>query len=254
MLIVEIRPGEVDRTGLDQCQSAGQDGRLSAAMGAFLSWIARQYEELQQRLQMRAQELRSQVCRSAIHARLPGALAELQSGWEIWLQFALEVGAIRRREQAELNQRGQCVLVELGALQAQYQQASDPALGFLSLLQAAIAGGGAHVANPQGKVPDSPERWGWRRTSGRTWVGSGARIGWVASNDLFLEPTVSYQVAQQIAGGERLPVGPQTLRHRLHEHGLLASIDAGRRILLVHRTLESSVRQVLHLKATDLVA
>ena len=133
-------------------------------------------------------------------------------------------------------------MAELARLQAQYQQASDPALRFLSLLQAALAGGRAHVANPQGKVPDLPERWGWRRTSARAWVGSGARIGWVASKDLFLEPTVSYQIAQQAARGERLPVSAQTLRHRLHEHGLLASIDAGRQ-KLVRRTLEGSVNK-----------
>ena len=37
---------------------------------------------------------------------------------------------------------------------------------------------------------------------------------------------VSYEVAQQMAGSERLPVSAQTLRRRLREHGLLASTDA----------------------------
>jgi hypothetical protein len=143
----------------------------------------------------------------------------------------------------------------LAALQAQYQQASDPALRFMALLRAALAAGRAHVANRHGKVPDSPERWGWRRTpTGRAWVCSGTRIGWVAASDLLLEPTASYQVAQQMAGTERLPVSAQTLRHRLREHGLLASLDAGRQMLLVRRTLEGGLRQVLHMKASDLVS
>jgi hypothetical protein len=59
LLIVEIGPGHVDRARLNQCQRAGQQGNLSAAMGAFLGWIASQYEELQWRLQTRARELRS---------------------------------------------------------------------------------------------------------------------------------------------------------------------------------------------------
>jgi hypothetical protein len=39
----------------------------------------------------------------------------------------------------------------------------------------------------------------------------------------------------------------------LREHGLLASVDVGREMLLVRRTLEGAPREVLHLKASDLV-
>lgn len=105
MLIVELRPTEVDRLLLSQCQNAARQGQLAAAMGAFLSWIAVHYEELQQRLQTRVRELRSQGLACTAHARLPTALAELQSGWEIWLQFALEAGAIGSEEQADLADR-----------------------------------------------------------------------------------------------------------------------------------------------------
>jgi len=67
-------------------------------MGAFVSWIAGRYEERQQRLQAPVLEIRSQGYGRAIHARLPATLAELQSGWELFLEFALEVGAIGRAE------------------------------------------------------------------------------------------------------------------------------------------------------------
>jgi hypothetical protein len=81
-------------------------------------------------------ELRSQGLACTAHARLPTALAELQSGWEIWLEFALEAGAIGTEEQAELADRCSRALAELAALQAPYQVASDPALRFVALLQA----------------------------------------------------------------------------------------------------------------------
>jgi hypothetical protein len=61
-------------------------------------------------------------------------------------------------------------------------------------------------------------------------------------------------VVQQAAGVERLLVSEQTLRHRLREHGLLASVDVGRQMLLVRRTLEGRPRQVLHLKASELAS
>ena len=72
-------------------------------------------------------------------------------------------------------------------------------------------------------------------------------------SDLFLDPTASYHVAQELAGAERMSVSEQTLRRRLQQRGLLASVDAGRQMVQVRRTLEGRPRQVLHLKATDLV-
>ncbi len=79
----------------------------------------------------------------------------------------------------------------------------------------------------------------------------GVRVGWVNGDDLFLEPKSSYQVAQQLAGSERLGVSEQALRHRLRQQGLLASTDLGRQMLTVRRTLENCPRQVLHLRTVD---
>jgi len=135
LLVVELGPGEVNRATLSECQCAGQQGRLAESMGAFLSWIAGRYEERQQRLRARMLEIRSRGSGRAIHARLPAALAELQSGWELFLEFAVEVGAIGRAEQEELAERSQRAFAKLCALQATYQQAGDPALHFVALFQ-----------------------------------------------------------------------------------------------------------------------
>jgi hypothetical protein len=253
MLIIEVVQGDLNLAALSECQAAAEQGQLAAAMGAYLTWIASGYEELKGRLKTRVQELlRQQIHRGAAHARLPVTMAELQSGWEMWLQFAVESSAIYRAEQADLQRRSEEALSELVALQTQYHQASDPALRFMALLRAALASGRAHVADRRGMVPERAEVWGWRRKqSGQRWVPQGICIGWVVGNDLFLESTAAYQVAQH--GPERLPVSEQTLRHRMHEHGLLASVDAGRQMLLVRRTLAGCARQVLHLRASDLV-
>lgn len=171
----------------------------------------------------------------------------MQSGWELFLEFALAIGAIGPAEQKELERRGSRALEELGVLQAKYQDASDPAMRFIALLQAALLCGRAHVADRQGKAPAEPARCGWQcQRNGRRWAPQDPRIGWIAGSDLFLEPAVSYQVAQQVAGASRLAVSEQTLRSRLQERGLLVSTDVGRQMLTVRRTLEGSSRQVLH--------
>lgn len=96
LLIVEVRPGDVDRSVLSECQDAARKGDFAAAMAAYLSWIASRHEEIEKRQQTRVRELRNRASVHVSHARLSTAIAELQSGWEIWLQFARGSGRDRR--------------------------------------------------------------------------------------------------------------------------------------------------------------
>jgi hypothetical protein len=254
LLIVEVDPGDVDRSQLSRCQQAAGQGQLSAAMGAYLTWVASRYEEWQTRLRTRVQEIRREGRGRSIHARLPGILAELQTGWGIFLEFALEVGAIGRAEKEQLVERSEQALDKLAERQAQYQLADDPASLFVSLLQAALKRGRAHAADREGGAPKEAAAWGWQsEPTSRQLVPHGQRIGWVTGDDLFLDPAVSYQVARVVGGAESLPLSEQSLRRRLHDHGLLVSTDAGRQMLTVRRTLEGCPRQVLHLNAAVLL-
>lgn len=124
LLIVELEPGEVDRMVLSTCQRAACQGEFAGAMAGFLSWVAGRYEEIQLRLLNGVRERRGVLAGS--HARLPTTLAELQTGWEIWLQFALEAGAIGEDEQTELARRAGDALAGVAALQTAYQGAIDP--------------------------------------------------------------------------------------------------------------------------------
>ena len=254
LLIIEVAPGEVERSILSECQRAGDDGALAAAMAAYIQWIAGRYEELQDRLRTRSLEIRAEGRGRAVHARLPAALAELQSGFELWLEFAHEQGAISAAEHTEWRQRSESAFQELAARQARYHQASDPVLRFIRLLQTAIASGRAHFADRSGMAPESAQVWGWqRRPLDKQYTPCGTRIGWVTGDDLFLDPMVSYQVAQVLASTEPLPVSQQTLHHRLRESGLLASVDPSRQMVQVRRMLEGCSRQVLHLRVKDLM-
>jgi hypothetical protein len=255
LLIIELGAGDVKRTILSECQRAAQAGRFVEAMGGFVAWMGGCYEEMQCQLRRRVLEIRNHAEVSGSHARLAPALAELQAAWEIFLQFAAAASAIGMTEKQELERRGGRALGELAGLQAKYQVSSDPALQFLELLRAALRCGRAHLVDRQGGRPADAAVWGWqRRQNRRSWVPQGIRIGWVRGRDLFLEPVLSYQVAQELGGSERLTISAQTLRRRLGQRGLLVSTDAGRQMVLVRRTLEGRPRQVLHLAASALVA
>jgi len=72
--------------------------------------------------------------------------------------------------------------------------------------------------------------------------------------DLYLEPEVSYRIAQKLArdADDGLLPSNKTLHKRLHEHGLLASTELARGKLTVRRTLEEARRVVLHLRVESL--
>jgi hypothetical protein len=57
---------------------------------------------------------------------------------------------------------------------------------FIRRLPRVSESGGAHLADRVGRPPEFPERWGWRKSGTRTWRPQGARIGWVAGDDVFL--------------------------------------------------------------------
>jgi hypothetical protein len=70
-----------------------------------------------------------------------------------------------------------------------------------------------------------------------------------------LDPTAAFRVAQVAARemGEAIAVTEQTLRKRMHEKGLLASVDASRETLTVRRNIGGTSKNVLHFLRTTIV-
>jgi len=126
------------------------------------------------------------------------------------------------------------------------------------LLSTAIASGRAHVAGLEGGEPEEPGAWGWRHATVGTgdyereeWRPLGERVGWVEKESLYLLPEAAYAAVQKQGqdSGEPLTITERTLRKRLHERGLLLSVEDSRPTLAVRRTLEGRRRGVLHLSA-----
>jgi hypothetical protein len=263
MIVLEVSPRDVALAGLTPHQCAAAAGLYAQTLAGFVRWLAPQYGELAARLPGERADLRERALTGAGSTRTPGIVADLALGLQVFLDFALAAGAITQAARGELAHRGWAALVEAGAAQAEHVQAAEPTALFLRLLAGAI-GTTANVAGPDGREPpDRPEAWGWYlRTYGvgeneRTdWYSHGTRIGWVEGSDLYLEPEASYAAAQELAHrqGDSLPVSPRTLHRRLHERGLLLSVEAhgGKTRYAVRRTLEGRRRDVLHIRADTL--
>jgi hypothetical protein len=248
MLISEISPGDVDLSVLTEMQRAAAEGLLAGAMSGYVRYLAPLMGGLKESLPARQKELRA--IGVGAHARTPDVVASLALGLETFLQFATEVGAVTKSEAGETWDAGWEALVEAASAQAEHQSSEEPTQQFRELLEAAIGGGDAYLANAQtDEKPENPGRWGWRYGLDE-WRPRGKRIGWLAGDgSLLLEPGVAFAMAQRTAReqGTALPVNKRTMWKRLHEKGLLASREVTRGRNTSRATIDGNRKIVIHL-------
>ena len=249
IIILELPKGAISVSALTECQEDAQAGLYAVAMGAFLQWFAGRYEEVRAAFDRMVFEYRALAFKDVAHARTPEIVANLQAAFELYLDFSVHAGAIEATERVRLAGRCWEALSEAAAAQAKHQAATEPTARFLAVLRSLLASGRTHLAGRDGGEPDGISgACGWRRDGAGSCGPLGERVGWVDGDDIYLEPTAAYRLVQVAASaaGESLPVSEQTLKKRLHEKGLLASIDAKRQTLTVRRTLGGASRSVLH--------
>jgi hypothetical protein len=242
------------------CQRDAAGGLYAQTLAAFVRWLAPRYDGVRRGLRGEVEALRQKALRSGQHRRTPEVVANLALGLRLFLDFAEGMGAVSATERAGVWDRGWTALGTAAAAQAKFQQASEPTHQFLTYLTAALGSGEVHIAGLDGAKPTTPEAWGWRPTIVRSgfsedleWRPQGKRIGWLDGTNLYLEPEASYAAAQAMAakGGDGIGVTSQTLRKRLNERGLLASVDTKRETLTIRRKLEGKQRDVLHLLSSQ---
>src|ERR1035441_9006913 len=101
------------------------EGLYAAAMAGFVRWVASDYEVVRATFDRRVGEARTQASQNAGHARTPEIVANLQAALELYLDCAVNVGAIVPRERVRLAGRCWEALSEAAAAQAKNQAAAD---------------------------------------------------------------------------------------------------------------------------------
>jgi hypothetical protein len=93
MLNIELKKGDVDLGRITPLQAAANSGVLADGMGGYLMWLAADFTTHQEASRQRATELRGEFERVG-HARTPSIVAELLAAWELWLEWAEQLGHI----------------------------------------------------------------------------------------------------------------------------------------------------------------
>lgn len=258
LLILEITKGEIQAERLTRCQNDAAAGAYSRTLASFLSWMARRkVAGSAPQVGTRAQQLRAVAASTTTHRRTPGVAADLGVGLELFLEFALEAGALSPEQRDDLWREGWDALVGLSARQADYQTDEEPAQKFLRLFSSALSTGTLHLCSMTGGQPLNARRWGWKEISLGDKVelrAGGDQVGWVDGANVYLEPDAAYTAVQRFAtDGHRLAVDPVTLRKRLFEAGFLASVDerGGATRHLVRRVVQGRRQAVLHIRLPD---
>lgn len=263
VLTLELGPDDVDWEHLIKCQSDATAGRYAAAMGSYIQWLAAMYPAIVGTPDLwgavQSDEIAAIAANADLHRRTPMGLRKLAAGFRIYLDFAIDVGAIAIEEAEQHWQRAIRALETVAAGQVGFQETAEPTRQFADLLSSAIASGRAHVAATDGNPPASPQSWGWRSQRVGTgdfqrdeWKPCGERIGWTKDGDLYLDRDAAVSSVRRMASDSSEPfsLGRDTLAKRLSERGHLLSMDQKRQVLSVRRMVEGRRLNVWHLSTS----
>ncbi|HPU75066.1 MAG TPA: hypothetical protein PLG65_02750 [Bacillota bacterium] len=237
MLVLSVEPGAISPNQLTEVQRLSEDGAFEAAMAGYLEWLAPRLDGLRSALKARKLELRAKADREQIsaHRRTPDIIASLYAGWELFLDYACDSGAVTLDERDKLAEKGWAALCRSGAEQAALQKDENPVEQFLDLVHAVLISGEAYLADLNNG-----------HTFGMPGIGQpqGKLIGWVGGGDVLLEPNTVFKVVQEMARAQQAPlaVSQRTLWKRLKEAGLL-TYDEGQNT--VKRTIGKKRPRVL---------
>lgn len=253
LLILNLAKGAIPTVELSACQADAEAGLYANAMAAFVRWLAADHEKKRTGFIKRVSQWRRQALSDVAHARTPEIVASLQAGFESYLDFAAECGALGSTERDRWAAECWEALRHSAAAQAKHHEASEPTAVFLALLRSVLSSGRAHLEARDGRIPESAAMFGWRTAGGNATPG-GDCIGWVDGEHVYLEPAAAFRQVQ-LAGrdtGEYLPVTEQTLKRRLREKGLLVSVDERRQTVTVRRMIAGAAKDVLDFRRTTL--
>jgi hypothetical protein len=255
MLVLDIGPKTIDRQLLTVAQKEAATGTYAQALSGFICWLAPRYEEVVAATADRVLQLRDQNAHLGAHRRTPEIAANLAVGWETFLNFAAEVGAVTAGELDAIKSEGWDALCQAARSQDSGQAAIDVASRFMELLRAALSSGSSHLVGQDGEPPPNAEALGWQRKrrfghfGGEHLEPRGTRIGWVDGDAVCLEPGATFAAVQDLSRkqGEAIAVTQRILHTRLAEARLLES-TGGKRGAPVRRVLGGQRREVLHMR------
>jgi len=161
-LILRIEQEDVDWKLVTTCQNHANKGEFAKAMAGFLQWMATDHDSIIRETQKQIEKMHGIFSQESTTSRTARIAAILISGFENFLDFALEHKVIDEVKHHELWHKAEKALWAAIDVHKFDQMQSDPVEQFRQLLAAAFHGGHAYVTGQDGQSPSkNPVSWGW---------------------------------------------------------------------------------------------
>ena len=168
-VLVDVRRKLIDSRAKSeafyQAADLAASGVYALALAAYVQTLAGHLEGVKVGSTAHRERTRQLAPRfTGAHGRTGPAAAELAYGWEVFLSFAVQVGAVGEGEAAHLWGRVLAALEDTADSQGEHLHEEDPVHRALSLLSGLLAQGRAYLEDlDEGGVPAEPEAAGWQR-------------------------------------------------------------------------------------------
>lgn len=243
LLVLELGRADVDNAILSRLQDAARFSWFSGLMTAYLQWLSVRMDRLKTEFPAAVLALRDGAIRegfAASHPRASEIYGNLLAGFETFLEFLEDAGAITSEQANVLLASVETSLRDAFAEQGDYQREQDECRRFFELLRAALASGNCHIANriSQGPPANKPHAYGWRDAGSdavgdRQYNAMGDCIGWHSEGvgnhpaEVWLQPDAAFKVAQDFARrqGDSFLLSAPSLWRRLCDQGLLLKTE-----------------------------
>jgi hypothetical protein len=213
MLIIEVHAGDVNVQVLTEMQNCAAKGVLSQAMYGFIEYLADNADTIADRMNEQKETLRSRfTCMLDSHPRLPEIMADEYMGMNMFLDYALDSGAISKEEYDDYLKLTESSLLSTVAYQKEATEIEKDTDKFLRYLSAVVTSKTWAVADINSKK-SPPRTVGYRDDNG----------------NIFFQMTVAYAAANEMAhkNEDNINLSSQVLKKRLIEEGRLVRFNDG---------------------------
>jgi len=151
-------------------EELGAAGVYALAMAGYVQQIAQDFETVKAGSAAHRQAVQKLAPRfEGAHGRTAGAASELAYGWQVFLSFAVRVGAVSEAQAGDTWARVILALEDTAKGQGAHLTAEDPVSRALRLIDGLLSQGRVFLEDlGDGGTPpeDAAELCGWRRVSG----------------------------------------------------------------------------------------
>ena len=255
MITIEVSRGDVSTQVLTECQRFAAEGVFARSMSGYIQWLAPRLDDEKRDHRLRARSYGEEIQAERPHARFPENVGQLRIGFECFLHYGRDIGALSEAEEVGLRERQKNSSLRLADIQCGVLATSDVANQFMTAVAALIMARRAHLDAVDG-ITLSPHVRAALGQPGANESPVGNRlIGWSDGRNAYLDPAITLSEVQRLVHdqGGHIALENRAIERALRDGGYFEAVEESRGRLSVRKVIGGVRRKVWHLRLGDLV-